>query len=93
MAKAYTPGPWHLEKCPCGSEYCAYWGIKPAGQFYQGTGFEKADAQLVSAAPDLYEALNDIMRVIATDELVPESVSYMRQARTALAKARGESYA
>jgi hypothetical protein len=46
-----------------------------------------ADAPLVIAAPDLLEALTDIMRVIEIDNLIPESVSYMQAARAALAKA------
>lgn len=33
----------------------------------------------------LRQALQDIMDVIATDALIPESVSYMQQARAALA--------
>lgn len=46
--------------------------------------------RLLQAAPDLYLALRDIMRVISTDDLIPESVSYMKQARAALFKAVGE---
>jgi hypothetical protein len=48
--------------------------------------------QCVNAHDDLVEALDGLLRVIATDQLIPESVSYMRQARVALAKAtRGET--
>jgi hypothetical protein len=50
---------------------------------------DAANARLVAAAPDLLEALTDILRVIATDELIPESVSYMMIARQAIAKALG----
>ncbi|HEY2848325.1 MAG TPA: hypothetical protein VGI97_00480 [Gemmatimonadaceae bacterium] len=49
----------------------------------------QAKATLIAAAPDLLAALRNIMQCIATDELLPESVSYMRQARAALAKAVG----
>ncbi len=48
------------------------------------------DARLIVAAPDLLEALVDLVKLIETDDLVPESVSYMKQAREALAKATGE---
>lgn len=48
------------------------------------------DACLIAAAPDLLEALKDIMQVIRTYELVPESVSYMQQATAAIAKAEGK---
>jgi len=44
---------------------------------------------LLTAAPELFEALRDLVNVIAVDDLVPESVSYMRQTRAALAKAEG----
>jgi Lar family restriction alleviation protein len=36
---------------------------------------------------DLLVALRDLLTVIETDSLIPESVSYMRQARAAVAKA------
>lgn len=48
----------------------------------------RANAKLCAAAPDLLEALIDLLQVIATDELVPESVSFMRQARAAVAKVK-----
>ena len=40
--------------------------------------------------PGLYEALENLLAMIAVDDLVPASVSYMQQARAALAEARGE---
>jgi hypothetical protein len=39
------------------------------------------------AAPQLAEALVDLLEVISRDQLIPESVSYMQQARAALTKA------
>jgi hypothetical protein len=47
-----------------------------------------ADARLIAAAPDLYEALASIVRKI--DLLGPVTAPSMNAARTALAKARGE---
>lgn len=44
----------------------------------------------IAAAPELYEALKDLLVVIATDDLIAQSVSYMQQARAALAKASGD---
>lgn len=41
--------------------------------------------RLEYAAPHLFEALRDLLRIIEIDELIPESVSYMQQARAALA--------
>jgi hypothetical protein len=39
-------------------------------------------------APELLTALEDVLQMIATDELIPESVSYIKAARAAIAKAR-----
>ncbi len=55
----------------------------------RGGSMEAADANahLIAAAPDLFVALRDVLNVIAADDLIPETVSYMRQARAAIAKA------
>jgi hypothetical protein len=50
---------------------------------------DPSDMSLIAAAPDLLAALRDLLNVIAADDLVPESVSYMQQARAAIAKAEG----
>lgn len=47
------------------------------------------DARLVAAAPDLLRALKDLLQMVSVDELIPESVSYMKEARAAVAKAEG----
>lgn len=54
-------------------------------------GTEEATARLFTAAPDLLEALRDVLEMIAADRLIPESVSYMRRARAAIAKAEGRA--
>jgi hypothetical protein len=51
----------------------------------------EANAYLIAAAPELLQALRDLLNVIAADDLVPESVSYMKQARAAIAKAEGQA--
>lgn len=84
---SYTKGPWTIEKCPCSSEFCGYWGIRPAGQFYQGTGFQREDAQLVSAAPDLLEALRGIIEIGKRDMSNPKYDTYFQAAQEALTKA------
>lgn len=85
----HTPGPWDT----FGDEIVArntdlhiadvalHDGINPTEW--------QANMRLIAAAPDLLEALRDLLNVIATDDLVPESVSYMQQARAALATAEG----
>lgn len=59
---------------------------------HEGEGWESvyANAALISAAPDLYEALDNLAAIMETDgrSYVVEAV---RSARAALAKARGES--
>jgi hypothetical protein len=80
----WTPGPWRAGAAPGGWDAVR----EPDGQLICSLNLNNpANMCLIAAAPELYEALADIMRVIATDRLVPESVSYMRQARAALAKA------
>ncbi|MGD9613819.1 MAG: hypothetical protein AB7H90_01330 [Alphaproteobacteria bacterium] len=44
---------------------------------------------VTSITDELATALRDLLNVIQTDNLIPESISYMRQARAALAKAGG----
>jgi hypothetical protein len=51
----HTPAPWHIEKCQCGHEKCHTYGLENVGTFYQGSGFDLADALLVAAAPELLQ--------------------------------------
>ena len=48
------------------------------------------DSYLISAAPDLYDALDNLAAIMETDER-SYVVDAVRSARAALAKARGES--
>jgi len=48
---------------------------------------EHPDQRLIACAPRLLSALVDLLKLIETDELVPESVSYMKEARAAVAEA------
>lgn len=52
------------------------------------TPLDESRALLIAAAPELLEALKDLLNLISIDELVP--VSYMKQAREAIAKASGK---
>ena len=57
-----------------------------------GTGKKAADmdfCRLHETAPDLLKALKDLLNVIEVDDLIAKSVSYMKQARAAVAKAEG----
>jgi hypothetical protein len=52
---------------------------------------DEANVRLIVEAPALLAALKDLLQVIATDALVPESVSYMREARRVIARAEGRA--
>ena len=92
MAEKWTPGPWVQ------FIYDGLLSILPAGRpgevaqvwVEDGLPNAEANARLIAAAPELYAALSDLVYAIACNELMPESVSYLREARAALAKARGE---
>ena len=55
-----------------------------------GAEVAKANAHLIAAAPDLYEALDEILGDFAAHSLDSDSSS-LSLARAALNKARGES--
>ena len=55
------------------------------------TVYEMADAQLISAAPDLYEALNDLLNDVINFDDGNLTEAFQINATKALAKARGES--
>lgn len=46
--------------------------------------------KLNKAAPALLEACKDLYKIMVADNLMPESVSYMKNAEAAIAKATGE---
>lgn len=56
---AHTPGPWAAKRCICGHTGCSDFWIEPPGKFLQGSGFKKADAVLIVAAPKMKAALED----------------------------------
>ena len=98
-----APGPWRYYAGTCsvadaeGRSVCRVSRPYRTGPLYDKAGppdparvaRAEANGRLLAAAPALREALKDLLEVIATDDLVPESVSYMRQARAALAAAEG----
>lgn len=85
----HMPGPWVAERKQPGrwiiyqdhSEPC------PIASILEVNDSVDANARLIAAAPDLLEALRDLLALISIDSLVPESVSYMREARAAITKA------
>ncbi len=94
MSNQITPGPWAVERAD--DAYCiANVGnlvIMPCGGKVKHDNAE-ADARLISAAPDLLEALE--MIVAEADSYTARTgkpiYNWLDQARAAIAKARGEA--
>lgn len=97
---AHTPGPWIVSHDPDGSadDYCI--GV-PDGKVDQVAVCSKRDAPIISAAPDMYEALKATLRELTAcaNQLAhhgyrsPEGGSVhsaQQEARAALARASGQ---
>lgn len=91
----FTQGEWRV--VPTG----AHWNnpelqnlqicYSDVGECVCDTVYEKADAHLISAAPDMYRALREV--VLGAEEYCERTgkeISWLAQARLALAKADGE---
>lgn len=86
----WTAGPWECDSAVFdfdGARFgeCAYVLSKAGEQFPAST----ANARLIAAAPDLYEALDDVLAE-ALELGLPEQCNTTRAARAALAKALGQ---
>lgn len=96
----FTPSPWAVN--PLRAQVDAMPSLLPVCQLLWPTDERteaetEANAHLIKASPDLYEALESLLSdvVLATDDLCDEgdARNYAKsvfQARAALAKARGE---
>ena len=88
----YTPGPWRIEEFRKGS----YLGTaRNAGIAREGLVAQhvpgSANARLIAAAPELYEALRDIYAALVIEEISVETRTRARlRARDALALVRGD---
>jgi len=83
---SYTPGPWKHRPSMYGRQY-RYVQIGKDADYTTGN-VNAADARLISAAPDLYEALKEI--VDATETGWEHLDATFTRARSALKKARSE---
>lgn len=93
-AVTFTPGPWTYGVRSDGSIWMSL-GDPKVGAHHQFDwyGTEK-DAQFVTAAPDLYAALDDLLRCMADCVFAdkdPEMDVAEHNARAALTRARGET--
>ena len=87
MTKRHTPGPWRHTLRNANEIMTTFHGVQ-IGRVYIDvtTENEREDAQLISAAPDLLEALEAIMANDGT-MMRPNCID---RARDAIAKAYGE---
>lgn len=100
MATKHTPGPWQVFNAPDGRIFVEtetpqqqphFSTIAQVDPGYGRYGPPEANAHLIAAAPDLYEALGYLLAERCEDRLCG-SLDCNR-ARAALAKARGEQVA
>ena len=88
MSAKWTPGPWEVAKKGTypDDEGCKVLGPDGYPRYYVAQFIKDADVDLISAAPDLYDALERIIRYHGA------SISFdcTRAADRALAKARGK---
>ena len=87
----HTPGPWRIDDDPYhiiaayNGDWSDFWSVATAtGDCGPGKSRTAANARLISAAPDLLEALEVALPFIRTSDAV------LQLARAAIAKARGE---
>ena len=91
---AHTPGPWQYLRSPSGpirvgpSHNCTV-AVAP----FPPTGDQEANARLIAAAPELFDALNALVNAVSPDDNDKSCEPYFRPAlkaaRAALAKAQG----
>ena len=86
----HTPGPWEFRKRPREPWMIYANGGSIMGNecYYPWVPDEEADWRLIAAAPELLEALQELM--VAADRVSAEPVTWLGKARAAIAKATGE---
>ena len=96
--KEWTKGPWHVDEqnCHAGNVATCHgdadtWFEVWSPNWSEGID-QEANAHLIAAAPELYEALDelaDLMQGVIEGDYKPDSFT-LQVAKAALAKARGE---
>ena len=89
----HTPGPWHVDK---GGVVCSASGAVPVAGGWIEDAWEgesddhvsRANARMMAASTDMYDALKNLCALYDTDEGCREIPEYIA-ARAALAKADG----
>lgn len=99
MTTSHTPGPWEIDYDTRPAEVCCVHGLPPHGDDEQNFAYVRgamgywdadeaenlANIHLIAAAPDLLDALQVL---VDNGGIGPEDM--FRNARAALAKAKGE---
>jgi hypothetical protein len=96
---AFTPGPWHRSTQPLGDRaygiHAEHGGLRHnivnwGGLARCGSAGGQANAHLISAAPDMYAALNGVLAICPWRDKNDTQHPEITQALAALRKARGE---
>ena len=92
----YTPGPWWIDKNVIETNWLICCDIGERNRGYVASlavtnEDALSNAQLISAAPDLYETLKIILEYPYCDASPLEDPLVMDRARAAIRKAEGES--
>jgi hypothetical protein len=86
----HTPGPWHVTKCNCASGRCQ--SLQVLTVLPAEAHLSRADAYLISAAPDMLEALE---MILSANEAIADATrqSELERARCNYYKARDRAKA
>ena len=101
MSTNITPGPWSLAKVknktgritrlvPVDSEKMSVLTVVDDGETYFAAVYLDSDARLIAAAPELLEALKDLLDATAIPSTVCKERAAYDKALAAIAKATGE---
>lgn len=93
MKTKHTPGPWEVKAGSWDHEGCVRYSLSGI------TDLKAADARLISAAPEMFEALQDLVRINEEHnqsfiDVIGKPLNwkdeYLDSARAAIRKALGE---
>ena len=88
METKFTPGPWASGIRPDGTMWLSLGDPRKGPHFQGDISCGKNDLPLITASPDLYEALVAMTVNFASPDYMQE---WREKSRKALAKARGEA--
>ena len=85
----HTAGPWSVTWVQ-GNHFTEQQHLNfPDGSGVPLGSLSEADAHLISAAPELYEACRELLKIVMTDLYKADRQSFVRQASGAIARAEG----